>query len=158
MRTSEPSQAVPRSAGRAGQARPWAQGAVLLEVILALVLFVAAAAIVMSGMSASVESVERQRLNAHAMDLAVTVLSELQLGLRSSAMTGPADFEAPFKDWTCELQLLPLESDTGETSSLTRVEVIIRHKRSPLVQRLAQVMQLGQATTDRKESHAGAGP
>jgi hypothetical protein len=141
---------------RAGTARLRAQGAVLLEVILALVLFVAAATVVTSAMNASLESVERQRLNAHAMDLAVTVLSELQVGLRSAAMTGPEDFEAPFADWTWELQLLALESDLGEASSLTRAEVIIRHKQTPLVHRLAQVMRLSQAKKEGKEANAGA--
>ena len=55
--------------------RRWRHAAVLLEVVLALVLFVAAAAVIASAINASLESVERQKLNLHAANLAVTVLS-----------------------------------------------------------------------------------
>ena len=48
----------------------------LLEVVLALVLFVGAATVLTSGLSSSLDSVERLRLNAHAADYAVSVLSE----------------------------------------------------------------------------------
>jgi hypothetical protein len=127
------------------------QGAVLLEVILALVLFVGAAAVVMAGMNASLESVERQRLTAHAANLAVTVISELQMGLRSASLTGPEDFAAPFINWTWELQVTSLGAEPGETSSLATVEVIIRHKPSGLVHRLAQVIRLGPSQGGGKE-------
>jgi len=127
------------------------QGAVLLEVVLALVLFVAAAAIVTSGMNASMDSVERQRLNVHALDLAVTMLSEIQMGLRSAEAAGPEDFEAPFENWTWELQSTPVETEIGEASA-ARVEVVIRHRDAPVVYRLAQVIQPGKPLEARKES------
>ena len=130
-------------------------GSVLLEVVLALVLFVAAAAIVTSGMNASMDSVERQRLNVHAMDLAVTMLSEIQIGLRSAEAAGPEDFEAPFDNWTWELQATPVETQIGETSTLFKVEVVIRHKEAPVVYRLAQVVQPGKPVAERKESKNG---
>jgi hypothetical protein len=133
------------------------QGAVLLEVILALVLFVAAAAVVTAGINASLDSVERQRYRAHALDLAVSVISELQAGIRSPTSAGPEDFPAPFRDWTWELQTAALETEPGETAALTRVEVIIRSKSMPVVQRLAQVVRLGAAKPARKESDVGRG-
>ncbi len=126
--------AAPRPAG------PRQRGAVLLEVVLALALFVAAAAVIGSGLNAALNSVERLRLNAHAADLAVTVMSELQLGMRAVDTAGTEQpFEAPFEDWTWEVQLTPMDDEVGQASNLTRAEVVIRHKAPPLVHRLGQV-------------------
>jgi hypothetical protein len=134
-----------------------AGGAVLLEVILALVLFVAAAAIVTAGINASLDSVERQHRRAHAADLAITVMSELQMGLRSASLSGPTDFEPPFDEWTWEAQLSASEVGGGEAPALTSVEVIIRHKQSPVVHRLAQTIRMAQSQGERKESNAAGG-
>lgn len=118
-------------------------GTALLEVILALALFVSAAAIVTQGMNASTESLERQRHNTHAANLAATVLAEIQLGIRSLAVTGEQPFEAPFEKWTWQVATTPMAGPGGDTSGLLRVEAIIRHKESPVVRRLAQVIRPG---------------
>ena len=125
---------------------PFAErGTALLEVILALALFVLAAAIVTSGMSTSADNLERQRLNTHAANLAATAMAEIQLGMRSVAVPGEQPFEEPFEKWTVELGVTPTETETGEASGLLRVEVIIRHKDSELVRRLVQVVKLDPA-------------
>ena len=118
------------------------RGAVLLEVVLALVLFVAAVTVIGTAMTSSIDGVERQRLNLHASNLAVSVLAELQLGIRSAATSGVEAFKAPFEEWTSELLLSATEDETGGSSGLTRVEVVIRHKTAPVVFRLAQVLKL----------------
>jgi type II secretory pathway pseudopilin PulG len=117
-------------------------GAALLEVIIALALFVATAAVVTSALSSALDSLERQRLNTHATNLAASVLAELQLGIRQTGSTGVQAFEPPFEQWTWEAALSSSDTETGETSGLTRVEVIIRHKDSAIVRRLAQVISL----------------
>ncbi len=111
----------------------------LLEVVLALVLLAAAAAIVGAGMGTSADAVERQRLNIHAANLAVSVLSELQLGLRVPGQ-GPENFEAPFEHWSWEIELAPLESELGQGTKLSRAEVVVRHDDPAMVHRLAQVI------------------
>ncbi|NBV20939.1 MAG: hypothetical protein EBS05_02945 [Proteobacteria bacterium] len=118
------------------------QGTVLLEVLLALALFVSAAAIVTSGMNASSDNLERQRLNTHAANLAATVLAEIQLGIRPTTEAGEQPFLPPFELWTSELVVSPTETESGEASGLLRVEVIIRHKEATLVRRLAQVIRI----------------
>lgn len=118
------------------------RGTALLEVLLALALFVVAAAIVTSGMSASTDNLDRQRRNTHAANLAATVLAEIQLGIRSTAEAGEQPFTAPFEQWTAELVVTPTETEAGEASGLLRVEVIIRHQESALVRRLAQVIRV----------------
>ncbi len=118
----------------------------LLEVILALALFVVAAAIVTSGMSASTDSLDRQRRHTHAANLAATVLAEIQLGIRPTSEAGEQPFAEPFAQWTSELVVTPTETEAGEASGLLRVEVIIRHQESALVRRLAQVIRVPNTT------------
>ncbi len=116
-------------------------GGVLLEVVIALALFVAAAAIITTGMNASVRSVERQRLNAHGMNLATTVMSELQLGLRSYDSADPEPMDAPFTNWTWQVVATPEESlDFDFESGLQQVEVIVRHQQPEHVVRLMELL------------------
>ncbi|MFM8469252.1 MAG: hypothetical protein ACKODH_04685 [Limisphaerales bacterium] len=116
------------------------RGTALLEAILALALFVIAAAIVTSGMNSSTDNLDRQRRNTHAANLAATVLAEIQQGIRPLTEAGEQPFAAPFEQWTAELAVSPTETETGGTSGLLRVEVIIRHKESTIVRRLAQII------------------
>jgi hypothetical protein len=117
-------------------------GAVLLEVILALVLFVAAATILTSGLSASLDQVERLRMQTHAADLAVSVFSEIQLGTKTLALSGPQPFEKPFEDWTWEAVALPAQTEPDEPGPFKKIEVIIRHDDPVFVHRLTQVVVL----------------
>lgn len=128
------------------------RGAVLLEVVLALVLFAATAAVMTVAINASVDSVGRLRQQAHAVDLAVTVLAELEIGARSSLTNGPAPFAPPFESWTWELLLEPVESEAGEPTDLSHVEVVVRHDNPPLVHRYSQILRLERA------AEAGATP
>ena len=123
------------------------RGAVLLEVVLALLLFVAAAAILTSGLSSSIDALERLRLHTHAADLAVSVLSEFQMGIKTLASNGPQPFEAPLEGWTWELASAPLQANSDETNQFQRIEVIIRHEDPGLVYRLDQVLRLDQASS-----------
>jgi type II secretory pathway pseudopilin PulG len=116
-----------------------ASGAVLLEVLLAVALFVAAAAIATASLNSSLRSLERQRLQTHAIQLASSVLAEIQLGIRSSTGGASAQpFEAPFQDWTWEIVTDSGASDFSESNPLERIEVVIRHRTEPVVHRLAQ--------------------
>jgi type II secretory pathway pseudopilin PulG len=121
-------------------------GAVLLEVVLALVLFVSAATVLTSGLSSSLDAVERLRLSTHAANLAVTVISELQLGTRTLAGNGPQPFETPFEQWTWEAVATPLQGEYDENKQFNTVEVIIRHAESPIVYRLSQVLSAEQGS------------
>jgi type II secretory pathway pseudopilin PulG len=115
-----------------------------LEVILALVLFVAAATILTSGLSSSLDSLERLRLNTHAADLAVTVLSELQMGVKNLSVGGAQPFETPWEGWTWELvsSSSQLPSESEEATPFKNIEVIIRHDDPPVVYRLGEVLRI----------------
>lgn len=121
-------------------------GAVLMEVVLALVLLAGAAAVIGAGLGSSIEAIERQRLNIHAANLAATLLAEMQLGVRVPG-TGPQAFEAPFEHWTWELRTAPVESDLGQSTKLTLAEAVIRHDDPPVVHRLAQVIRVQPAAS-----------
>ncbi len=121
------------------------RGAALLEVLIALALFVAAAAVVTGALNSSLESLERQKLGTHAVNLASSVMAEIQLGIRVPGGEGRRPFDAPFQDWTWEASLLPVENATGTTAGSMRVEVVVRHKTAPVVQRLAQVIRIGRS-------------
>jgi Tfp pilus assembly protein PilV len=114
------------------------EGAVLLEVVLSLLLFVAAVAVVSSALNASMETMQRQRFSMHAANLAATMHAEIDMGLRGTDVGGPEPFEKPFEGWTWQIG-----QRTGEMASdgngLASVEVIIRNTNSPAVYRLAQL-------------------
>lgn len=137
------------------------RGAVLLEVVLALVLFVLAAAIIGGGLSASINSVERMRLNTQAADLAATVAAELELGIRTLDETGPAQFDPPFDGWTWEIipttTTTPSSTTTDETTAPTFVvvEIVVRHEDPPIVHRLTRSIHLDNtATQDAGETES----
>lgn len=114
-------------------------GSVLLEVVLALVLFVAAATIVTAGMNASVAAVERLRRDTHTLNLALSLMAELQMNSRPLEPAGPEPFEAPFEDWMWRIDVSALESAAVEADALKKVEVVVWHTTENSNQRVAQL-------------------
>ena len=130
--------------------------ALLLEVVLALVIFVAAAAVLGVAFNASIEGVDRQKRQLHASNLAITVLSGVQLGTRPATSGGPAAFNVPFQDFTWQLVVNPVSND--ETGAVRRVEVTIRHKNSPLSYRVAQWLNLSRAANPAAPGNPSSPP
>lgn len=133
-------------------------GAALLEVLLAVALFAAAAATVTSALNASMGSLERQRLGLQALNLAASTLAEVQLGIRPAAGQGQQPFPEPLDGWTAEVLAAPMDSGvTAGPSGLIRVEVVIRHRESPVVQRLGEVVRAQISGTNTPTSSPGSG-
>ncbi|MFM7215886.1 MAG: hypothetical protein ACKO3H_13510 [Verrucomicrobiota bacterium] len=133
-------------------------GAALLEVLLAVALFAAAAAIVTSALNASLGSLERQRLGLQALNLAASTLAEVQLGIRPAAGQGQQPFPTPLDAWTAEILASPMDSGaTAGPSGLVRVEVVIRHREFPVVQRLGEVVRAQAYGTNTPTSSPGSG-
>lgn len=127
--------------------------AVLLEVILGLVLFVAAATIIGWGLHASTEGVNRLRQSVHAADLATSVMSELQMGARTLSASGPEPFPSPFENWMWELHSVPLQtSASAENPGALQVQVVIRDTESDFVYRLAQIISSSGMVEERGSS------
>lgn len=118
------------------------RGTALLEVLLAVALFVAAAAVMTVALNASLSSLNRQRLSAQASNMAASVLAEIQLGIRPMAVAARAPMEPPYSEWLLELAVTPAETGAGEPTGSAQVEVILRHQSESVVQRLAQLLPL----------------
>ena len=116
------------------------RGIALMEVVAALSIFFIAAVFVMDGLNASLRAVHRARVEADAADLAVTVLSDVQLGQLKikSEPPKPVD-EKLFPGWTWELAVSPVD-DLNDVPLLKRVEVIIRNTSEKYTYRMAQLV------------------
>ena len=112
----------------------------LLEVVLALALFVLAATIITGGLTAAINEVKRLRLAAHASNLAATVVSQIQMGVQPGEAAGPTAFDPPFDQWKWETVVSPVNEMVGATNPIQKVEVIIRHDTEPVVYRVTQFL------------------
>jgi len=106
-------------------------GVVLLEVVLAMSLFFASAMVILAGLSSSLSGMQRVQLEARAQDLAVTALSEVQMGLVPLNSDGPTEYEDPaLAGWTRQITVEPYqEQQLGlELPAFQRVEVTVRYQ------------------------------
>ena len=117
--------------------RPHARAAVLLEVLLALALFVVASAIVTASLNASLRSLDRQRLHLHAANLAASTLAEIQLGSRPPTPAPAQPLPTPLDAWSVEVAPHDTPPDFSGSEPLDHVQVIVRHRSEPIVQRLS---------------------
>jgi Tfp pilus assembly protein PilV len=131
------------------------RGIVLLEVVLALAIFVGVAMAVCGGLSVSVRSARFVREEAQATDLAVTILSEIQMGLVQAADAGPTPFEAPYADWTWQTVLTPGLPTGQEAADMPQVEVLVRNTPSGYAYHLYQLMPAGAAAPPASDVAAG---
>ena len=104
---------------------PPKSGVVLFEVILALVLFSFAAIIIANSFSSALRSVDRMRNDLDASNLAISTLSEIELGIKPIETSPPTEFEEPFEKWTWQIETTKPNEDLDMGGGLTLVEVII---------------------------------
>ncbi|MBL7140184.1 MAG: hypothetical protein ISS74_04675 [Planctomycetes bacterium] len=124
MRAAVPNPGSPPCAGSQTAAR---RGAVLLEVVLAVAVFVGMAMAVLGGLSTCLKSARHVGLEAQATDLAVTLLSELQLDLLPVEDAGPEVYEdETLQEWTWQVAVVPIMTELAELE-VNRVEITIRN-------------------------------
>jgi len=110
----------------------------LLEVLLALSILFVAGGVITGSMRTSIEQVNRIKLQARASDLAVSVLSQVQMGVLEPISAGPEVFEPDEPGWVWEVIADPAElADTG-LSQMLEVKVIVRHEPTGFSYRIAQ--------------------
>lgn len=127
-RRNPPSLQAPGRRGRADRRR---RAVILLEVVLAMTLFFGAALVILAGLSSSLSGIQRVQMEAQAADLAVTLLSEVQMGMVQLVSDGPSGYEDPaLADWSWQIAVEPYqERQLGlELPEFQRVEVTIRHE------------------------------
>jgi hypothetical protein len=104
--------------------RPARRAVALLEVVLALALFFGIAVTVLGGLSVCLRSAVQVREEAKAADLAVTVLSELQMQVLPLVDAGPTPFEDPDADWAWQTVITPVDTVVPGLEQV-QVEVIV---------------------------------
>jgi hypothetical protein len=109
-------------------------------VILALALFVFAAAVIGNGLHAALARVERLRRECHATNLAASVLAEVQLGIRPLQNSGREPLPEPFADWTAQVESTPYTFGWEDVGGLSLVTVVVRHEGSGTSGRLCALV------------------
>ena len=118
--------------------------AVLLEVIFSLALFCSMAAVIVGSLNASLGALRQVRLEARAADLAVTLLSEIQMGLVALQDQGPQDYaEQDLADWNWQIVTSAVDNSSLDVS-LTRAEIVIFNKTQGYTYRLVQLFRIEQ--------------
>ena len=115
-------------------------GAILFEVVLALALFVFAAAVSSGGFSTALKSVERMRTELDASNLAISTLAEIELNLKPMTTSPPAEFEPPMERWTWQVEVTEPSEDLDMSGGLTLVEVIVRNEEQEWETRFARMI------------------
>ena len=115
-------------------------GAILFEVVLALALFVFAAAVISGGFSTALMSVDRMRAELDASNLAISTLTEIELNLKPMVTSPPAQFEPPLERWTWEVEVTEPSEDLDMGGGLTLVEVIVRNEEKEKETRFARMI------------------
>jgi hypothetical protein len=128
-------------------------------VILALALFVGTSGIVLASLSACMRSAQEVRLEAQAADLAVTRLSEVQMGLLPIQDSSAEPFDPPFDAWTWQASTMSV-IDNGEDMGLKKIEIVVTQTEQGFVYRLsAFLVDPAQAasSTDQAGGSSGGG-
>ena len=115
-------------------------GAVLFEVVLALVLFSFAAIIIGNSFSSSLRSVDRMRNDLDAANLAISTLSEIELGIKPLEASPPTEFEEPFEKWTWQIEATKPNEDLDTGGGLTLIEVIVVNEELGRETRIARMI------------------
>ena len=115
-------------------------GAVLFEVVLALVLFSFAAIIIGNSFSSSLRSVDRMRNDLDAANLAISTLSEIELGIKPLETSPPTEFEEPFEKWTWQIEATNPNEDLDIGGGLTLIEVIVVNEELGRETRIARMI------------------
>ncbi|MCX5677229.1 MAG: hypothetical protein NTX87_19765, partial [Planctomycetota bacterium] len=126
----------------------------LLEVVLALALFFGVAVAILGGLSVCMRSVTQVREDAYAADLAVTVLSEVQMGVLEAADAGPTPFEDPFADWTWQTAVATLET-TVPGLEMTQIEITVKNMLDGYSYRLHELLPPPEDTATAQLSDMG---
>ncbi len=102
------------------------RGLALLEVMLALGVFVIAAVFVLDSLNGALRGVRTAQLEADAADIAVTVTSQMQIGQIERASAGPIAVEMPgYEQWTWQATIEGLE-DRLDLPQLKKLTLTVR--------------------------------
>ena len=128
-------------------------GGALLEVVLALSVFAVSASVLYTAFSSCGNAVRTERLGNRAVDLAVTVMSNVHLGIVDQADDGPNDFGEEYPElegWEWTVAVEDTE-DTLRTEPMERVTVTVGNPSENIYTRLVEIMPAGKEDADEEE-------
>jgi hypothetical protein len=131
--------------------KPRSSGIVLLEVVLAMGLLVLASGVIVGSMGACTQAASRLKLRAHAADLAVTLASQVQMGvLKAASAEGKFD-EPGMSDWTWQMRVTASEQPDWP---LEQVEFQVRHAPTGVMHRLVELLPVQPLRSPRQAAPA----
>ena len=113
---------------RSGLPRAIPRGAILLEVIFSIAILAAAGATILGGFTACIRAARDLRMESQAADLAVTLLSEMQMGVVAPVDEGPTDYLEPLQDWSWQVATMGLDPQTESGATMTQVQLTVTYK------------------------------
>jgi hypothetical protein len=105
-----------------------ARGAILLEVIFSIALMAGACGAIIGGFNACWQANRDLWMEAKASDLAVTMLTEIQMGVVPPADDGPTDYADPLADWCWQVTTADLPPQTPDGPTLKQVQIVVTYK------------------------------
>lgn len=128
-----------RACGWHANARHHRRGGVLLEALLSLVLLMMAAGFVVSAMTAAVPAVEKMQRELEATNLAVSLMSEMEIGIRPLMSANNDLVLSQEVEWNWQIEVRPwLEAGFSERIHVVRVSV--RHRESGMTYQFEQLL------------------
>jgi hypothetical protein len=97
-------------------------------VIFAIALLAAACGTIIGGFNACMQANRYLWLESKAADLAVTLLSEMQMAGGSAVDEGPTDYLKPLEDWCWQVATVDLDPQTEAGATMTQVQITITYK------------------------------
>jgi hypothetical protein len=123
------------------------------------------ALVVLGGLNTALRAIQRVEFQAEAADLAVTLLSEVQMGQIPVVDDGPKAYEEEgLTDWTWQVATLPVQQPLGvDLPAVRQVEIIIRKTGTDFAYRLTELINeeplaAGTDSTTTADGQAGATP
>lgn len=140
-----------RATGRVPSAR---RAGLLLEVIVALAIFVVAGGAILNLVTQTMNGLERTRLTARGADLARSAIAKIEAGIETpQTLNGPVERQAEgSKAETSQGWELEIGTDASQFRGLTRVQVRAVKRASDRVEAeytLVQLVRLGGKGEDR---------
>lgn len=132
------------------------QAAILLEVVLALTLLFTAGGVIVGSISSSLSALRYVKLEAQGSDLAVTLISLVQMGQIPVQDAAPQGFQdESLAGWTWQIATSPFGGVANDVQ-LTRVEIVVANASAGYTCRLTQLFPPAQDLT-LESSPAGQG-
>lgn len=117
------------------------RAAILMEVVLALTLFVMASGVMVGAMNSAAKGARLVRLETIAQSQAATILAMVQTGQLPAVNDGPNPFQDEQLDgWTWEVIVTPIGVENDVEPSMDRIEIVIARPGETYTYRLAQLM------------------